>query len=91
MVITKIRLSFQINKNIGVFLINFMKVKANSLSKTTLESMDVGDSITFVLPGYDKVLAARVSITLYSKTTGAEFKTSENPEQNTELTVTRTR
>lgn len=68
-----------------------MKVKANNLSKTTLESMNVGDSITFVLPEYSKVLAARVSITLYSKSSDTEFKTSENPECNTELTVSRVR
>lgn len=68
-----------------------VKVKTENISRVSLESMEVGDVITFILPDYSKVESGRTSITIYSNRTGRTYTTSHNPEEKNELTVTRTK
>lgn len=68
-----------------------VRVKTENISRMTLESMNVGDAITFILPDYSKVESGRTSITIFSNRTGKCFTTSNSSETKNELTVTRTK
>lgn len=67
-----------------------MKVKTETLNKVTLETMEVDDEITLILPDYTKVGSSRSTITTYLKTYPQKaFTTSEGEDNPCELTVKR--
>lgn len=67
-----------------------MKVKTETLNKVTLETMEVDDEITLILPDYTKVGSSRSTLTTYLKTYPQKaFTTSEGEDNPCELTVTR--
>lgn len=67
-----------------------MKVKSETLNKMTLDTMNVDDEVTLVLPDYTKVGSSRSTLTTYLKTyPKKEFKTSEGEENPCELTIIR--
>lgn len=67
-----------------------MKVKTETLSKITLDSMEVDDEITLILPDYSKVGSSRSSLSTYLKTYPHKiYTTSEGEDNPCELTITR--
>jgi len=67
-----------------------MKVKTETLNKVTLETMEVDDEITLILPDYTKVGSSRSTLTTYLKTYPQKaFTTSEGEDNPCELTVKR--
>lgn len=67
-----------------------MKVKTETLSKVTLDSMEVDDEIALILPDYSKVGSSRSSLSTYLKTYPQKaFTTSEGEDNPCELTIRR--
>lgn len=67
-----------------------IKVKVDSVSRYTLESMEKGDCILLLLPDTSKAYAGRVNINTYSNISGREY-TAPFGESKNELIVTRTK
>lgn len=60
--------------------------------KMTLDTMEVGEKITLVLPDYSKVGSSRSSLSTYLKTYPTKnYETSEGKENPCELTIKRTK
>lgn len=67
-----------------------MKVKTETLNRLTLDSMEIGDELTLILPDYTKVMSSRANLSTYMKIhPKIEFSTREDPENPCEFTVKR--
>ena len=67
-----------------------MKVKTETLNKVTLDTMEVNDEITLILPEYSKVGSSRSTLSTYLKTFPLKvYTTSEGEDNPCELTITR--
>lgn len=69
-----------------------MKVKTETLNRMTLDSMEVGDKVTLVLPDYTKVGSSRSNLSTYIKIYPEKYyKTSEGTDNPCEFTIERTK
>lgn len=67
-----------------------MKVKTDTLSRLTLDTMAVGDVLTLMLPDYTKIVSSRANLSTYMKIhPKMEFTTKEDSENPNEFTIKR--